>query len=231
MTDRGTHWSVTINNPTPDDEEAIALARQKGWKVDGQLERGAEGTPHYQLVVRTPQARFSALKKAFPRAHIELARNVKALETYVKKDETRIGSLPTSSEMYPSLSKFWELVCERIQPPKGSQCMNPGRHLDQLDDACRLLIEEGYHIENIAVNPSTRSIWNRFSFQIQKRTETEKTARQQTEATAIESVEKISVPIIPDASEESSEDEGSQVSQGSEDESDEEFSESEYAQV
>jgi len=109
--------------------------------------------------------------------------------------------------------------------------MNPGRHLDQLDDACRLLIEEGYHIENIAVNPSTRSIWNRFSFQIQKRTETEKTARQQTEATAIESVEKISVPIIPDASEESSEDEGSQVSQGSEDESDEEFSELEYAQV
>ena len=202
MSDRGTNWSVTINNPTPDDEEAIALARQKGWKVEGQLEAGKEGTPHYQLHVKTPQIRFAALKKAFPRAHIEPARNVKALETYVKKDETRIGGLATSSEMYPSQSKFWELVCDRIQPPKGSQCMNPGRLLDQLDDACRLLIEEGYHIENIAANPSTRAIWNRFSFSIQKRTETEKTARQQSIAAAAEAAEKISVPIIPDADEE-----------------------------
>ena len=231
--DRGTNWSITINNPTPQDEEYIALARQKGWKVEGQLEQGAEGTPHYQLLVKTPQSRFSALKKAFPRAHIELARNVKALETYVKKDETRIGELPTSSEKYPSLSKFWELICDRIKDVNeyGCQFANPRRHLEQLDDAVRLLIEEGYHVESLAVNPSTRSIWNQFSFSIQKRTETER-------QTAIRQAELISqsvvIPTI-NADEESPQEEDSSSeasSQGSEDSgSDEEFSESEYTEI
>lgn len=103
MSERATNWSVTINNPIKADEENINLARQKGWMVEGQLEKGDNGTPHYQLIVKTPQMRFSALKKAFPRAHIEVAKNVKALETYVKKDETRIGQLPDASEFYPSL--------------------------------------------------------------------------------------------------------------------------------
>jgi len=73
MTDRATVWSVTINNPTPSDEEGIALARQRGWQVEGQKEKGSEGTEHYQLMVKTPQVRFSAVKKAFPRGHIEAA--------------------------------------------------------------------------------------------------------------------------------------------------------------
>lgn len=46
-TDRATAWSVTINNPNESDEEAINLARQKGWTVQGQKEVGDEGTPHY----------------------------------------------------------------------------------------------------------------------------------------------------------------------------------------
>lgn len=177
MSDRATTWSITINNPTPQDEEYIALARQKGWKVEGQLEKGENGTPHYQLAVKTPQTRFSAMKKAFPRAHIEIARNAPALVSYVNKEETRIGTLPTSSELYPSLSKFWELLCDRILPLSEYGCLeaNPRRILDQFDAACKLLITEGYHIESIAVNPSTRSMWNLYSDALQKRTETEKT--------------------------------------------------------
>lgn len=53
-TTRGTNWSVTINNPTPKDDEEIALVRQKGWSVEGQKEKGSEGTEHYQLFVKTP---------------------------------------------------------------------------------------------------------------------------------------------------------------------------------
>ena len=68
-TKRSTCWSVTINNPTADDEECIALARQVNWTVEGQLEKGVEGTLHCQLMVKTPQVRFSALKKMFPSAY------------------------------------------------------------------------------------------------------------------------------------------------------------------
>lgn len=114
-TARATCWSVTINNPTAADEEYIATARQKGWKVDGQLEQGAQGTKHYQLIVKTPQVRFSAVKKAFPRAHIEAARNPTALAKYCDKDDTKIGELKTESKFYPSLSKFWHLVFEHIE--------------------------------------------------------------------------------------------------------------------
>jgi len=183
MSDRSTSWSVTINNPTASDEEQIALARQKGWKVEGQLEQGANGTPHYQLAVKTPQVRFSAMKKAFPRAHIEVARNAPALQTYVNKEETRIGVLPTSSEMYPSLTKFWELLSDTILPI-GDYLYADKKHrrLIQYDEAVRKLIEKGYHVESLAMNPSTRSIWNTYADSIMKRTETERqTAKRQAE--------------------------------------------------
>jgi len=109
MSDRATCWSVTINNPLPADDENIALAKQKsGWKVEGQLEKGENGTPHYQLMVKTPQTRFGSIKKAFPRAHIEPARDIKALSKYVSKEETRIGTLPLNDK-YPSLTVLWDL--------------------------------------------------------------------------------------------------------------------------
>jgi hypothetical protein len=57
---KATNWSVTINNPTKSDDEYIALARQKGWKVEGQLEMGDSGTQHFQLLVTTKgQQRFT----------------------------------------------------------------------------------------------------------------------------------------------------------------------------
>lgn len=83
MSQRARAWSVTINNPTQTDEYDIAQARLKGWKVEGQLEKGEQGTTHYQLLVKTPQVRFSLIKKAFPRAHIEVCRNLTALTAYV----------------------------------------------------------------------------------------------------------------------------------------------------
>lgn len=92
-TQRATMWSITINNPTAEDREAIELARQKGWKIEGQFEKGEEGTLHLQLAVRTPQLRFSTMKKHFPRAHIEIARNAAAFLQYVNKADTRVGLL------------------------------------------------------------------------------------------------------------------------------------------
>lgn len=182
MTTRATMWSVTINNPSADDEESINLARQKGWQVLGQLEVGAEGTPHYQLAVKTPQVRFSSLKKAFPRAHIEVAKSAPALLKYVEKESTRAGTLPTQQDKYPSLSKYWDLIfrhlnglgkdgLDYVDLEEGKVCFyNESRErlyrkspLSVLDEATRVLIAQGYHVEGIGGNPNTRSQWKLYS--------------------------------------------------------------------
>jgi len=210
MDNRATSWSVTINNPTSTDEEQIALARQKGWKVEGQLEQGTEGTPHYQLLVKTSQVRFSAVKKAFPRAHVEQARNVSALQQYVTKSDTRLSMLPTSQEKYPSMSKLWDLITLYLneQPfyskhiyeqslrimglvseERGELVMN------MFDSAIAHLIRQGYHVESMAVNPQVRSCWKRYYKPIFERSAKQSCDNFQTDRqtdTALES--EISIP-------------------------------------
>lgn len=166
-TQRASCWSVTINNPTKEDEESIARSRQSGWKVEGQLEKGDSGTLHYQLSVKTPQVRFSALKKAFPRAHIEIARNAVALDKYCGKAESRVAALAVSQEMYPSQAKYFELLWEVIlADPTASEYRRPGElkrfanSTHALVKATGVLIRKGYYVENIAANPMTMHSWN-----------------------------------------------------------------------
>ena len=171
MSQRASSWSVTINNPVPSDEENINTARQKGWKVEGQKEVGDNGTPHYQLLVKTPQVRFSAVKLQFPRAHIEIARNVAALETYVHKEETRVGQLQTQSEFYPSMSKTYTMWYDWINSsPKYSKGqwsnLTPEGFLEAFDSFASDSICEGYYIESMAVNPQVRSAIKKFGFSI-----------------------------------------------------------------
>lgn len=156
MSDRATCWSVTINNPISADDENISLAKQRsGWKVDGQLEQGENGTKHYQLMVKTPQVRFATIKKAFPRAHIEPARNAKALAEYVHKDDTRVGSIP-SNDKYPSLTALWELFDEYLRTEQEAVPTGEGA-LVLFDQFISTYIELGYHIETMGVNPQIRS--------------------------------------------------------------------------
>jgi len=182
---RGTSWSVTINNPTAADEENISLARQRGWKVEGQKEVGENGTPHYQLLVKTPQVRFSAVKKSFPRAHIEIARNVAALEQYVKKEETRVGQLETQSEMYPSLQKLWDMFYDYLFVKYEGisfelHKITPAQWLSRFDNFICKMIEEGYVVETMAVNPQIRSAIKNYGASIFYRSEIrrQKTDRQ-----------------------------------------------------
>lgn len=177
-TERATTWSLTINNPTAADLEEIDLARQKGWKVVGQLEAGENGTEHYQLCLTTPQVRFSAVKKAFTRAHIEVCRNRAALEKYVQKEDTRIAALP-GSDKYPSLSKLWELFFDYLllEDEVGGDnidqylhgiAVNPFWHdlrknpLGLFDVYIERLIADGYHVETMAVNPQVRACWKMY---------------------------------------------------------------------
>lgn len=188
-TERATCWSLTINNPTQKDYEEIDLARQKGWRVEGQLEQGAEGTKHLQLKLSTPQVRFSAVKKSFSRAHIEIARNPAALGTYVAKEDTRVAGLPTTQDKYPSLSRFWHLVATHWNADHDQWTYDDkdafDAHVSQqfhraslfrdtmdtqmesnplrfLDTATEHLIAEGYHVESIATNPSVRLAWKKW---------------------------------------------------------------------
>jgi len=185
---RASHWSVTINNPTEKDEEEIALARQKRWSVEGQKEVGDNGTPHYQLYVRTPQVRFAAVKKMFSRAHIEVAKSPAALAKYVQKEETRVGQLQESQDQYPSLSKLWDLIynfltkklhisvyvdtdigpcVERWDDTRDQMVDIQQRDpMPMFDIAIKSLILNGYHVESMAVNPQVRSSWKYYWFEI-----------------------------------------------------------------
>jgi len=158
MSDRATCWSVTINNPISADDENIALAKQRsGWKIEGQLEQGENGTKHYQMMVKTPQIRFSQIKKAFPRAHIEIARNVKALSEYVQKEDTRVGAIP-NSDKYPTLSQLWVLYSDWHCQGYGPYCTtDEDERLAIFDQFISDHIELGYHVETMGVNPQIRS--------------------------------------------------------------------------
>jgi len=191
-TTKASCWSVTINNPSDADEEDISTARQKGWIVDGQLEKGDSGTPHYQLIVRTGQVRFSAVKKQFPRAHIEVARNPSALQQYVHKDETREGALKTDQKYYPSLASTWILwyvwVEDNYKPEEWMNWDNLQAE-KSWNKFVSAAIEDGYHIEGIAVNPSTICCIRRFGMNILFRASKEYTDKtdSQTQENGLES--------------------------------------------
>lgn len=181
--DRGSCWSITINNPIKADDENIALARQKGWKIDGQLEKGENGTPHYQLIALTGQVRFSAVKKAFPRAHIELARNPEALQLYVHKDDTRESNLSIESDKYPSYSRVSEFFAEACSEYMDEHaCLPTEKLLEIFDNMVDQKIREGYYLENIAVNPQIRSAIKKFGKAIFRRHSNRQTDRQTSES-------------------------------------------------
>lgn len=112
MTERSSHWSITINNPTEQDNVDIKNLQSLSWfkSFKSQMEEGKEGTKHIQGYLQTSQQRFSTIKKALPRGHIEVARNVKALVKYVEKIDTRFEERETVNKVIPTLFEFAERV-------------------------------------------------------------------------------------------------------------------------
>uniref|UniRef100_UPI004048A149 hypothetical protein n=1 Tax=Orrella sp. TaxID=1921583 RepID=UPI004048A149 len=179
MTDRSTCWSITINNPT---EEDLSPTLPAGWKMSGQLEQGEEKeTEHYQGMVTTPQVRFSAVKKVFPRAHIEVAKNRVALARYVHKDDTRLEAVPDKVSNIPTLFDYQHEVARKWNDDEWRGFLdrrleeNPKASIGDLalefvDDIVALDIEAGKcGVEYIAINPMWRSAWKKFWRQMVKR--------------------------------------------------------------
>ena len=164
MSERATCWSITINNPTAND---ISPNLPPGWKLQGQIERGEEGTEHFQGMLTTPQSRFSAIKAHFPRAHIEIARDKKALQAYVHKTDTRIRELPqsvglTAFALQDKVLELWddnEFTNYQILWKYADDC-----YLRFADIIVRNLITKGLAggVEFVAINPMWRTSWKKF---------------------------------------------------------------------
>lgn len=167
---RATCWSITINNPLQTDyPEASTLP--PGWSYEGQLEKGEEGTTHYQGMLKTPQVRFSQVKKYFPRAHIEVAKNVSALKKYVHKTDTRLEEVPTVRSQVPTMwdyqdviARLWDIEEYQELCEKNTEAFDKGEApLLYVDHLISREIRKGVKgIEYIAVNPLWRSAWKKF---------------------------------------------------------------------
>lgn len=171
-TERHAAWSITINNPT----DVETRCEVPGWRLEGQFEVGTEGTRHFQGMLKTPQVRFSAVKKVFPRAHIEAAKNEQALKAYVHKLDSRVdvytpGDVPTIFQYQAQVASAWDPEVWR----KESNGINDQDKLDEcamryIDRLVASDIESGKRgCEWIAINPMWRSSWKKFWPSIIKR--------------------------------------------------------------
>lgn len=177
MTERATAWSITINNPT---EKDLSPTLPAGWSMTGQIEKGdQEGTEHYQGLLKTTQVRFTAVKKVFPRAHIEPARNVNALKKYVHKEETRVAIVEDVKSNIPTLFDYQHTIASRwddnefydlVQARRDFESEHKDKFMTEDDLAMQYLdemvakdIERGVcGVEYIAINPMWRSAWKKF---------------------------------------------------------------------
>jgi len=188
---RATCWSLTINmgaTKMETIEEWIHSARARGWRITGQVEKApTTGTLHYQLMLQTPQTRFAAIKRAFPTAHIEIAKRKIALSQYVVKEATRVADLPQEDEKYPTTAKFWMLVFKTHNTGNSDgwdltdedavrfydtqrQKELDANPLAFLDQTAADLIRRGYVIDSHITNPAVRSFWNKFHAEVLYRT-------------------------------------------------------------
>ena len=85
---QGCNWVFTLNNPQPEENPSFWPSRY----VVYQLERGEEGTPHYQgYIVFYSNKTLAAVKKINPRAHWDLRRGTHdEARAYCTKEDTRI---------------------------------------------------------------------------------------------------------------------------------------------
>lgn len=84
-------WLVTWNNPVVTDWDQLVELAQPVKFMTGQLERGKEGTNHWQFVMHfsSPRA-FTAIRKQFPLCHLEIARVITRAVNYCRKTDSRV---------------------------------------------------------------------------------------------------------------------------------------------
>lgn len=223
---KGTNWSVTYWFDTKDSppkasvDEYIERARQKGWILNGQIEKApTTGNLHYQLHLNTKkQVRVSEIKKTLPTAFVQKARKKVALEQYVVKEDTRVAPLQDQSDKYPTANKLWELIFREYDhlhdkdgwehDPEGGDLPDvrfyhdsDQRRLEKdplafFDKVMGRLIRRGYYVDMLASNPAIRSFWKKFWSDILYRT---REAVRQTDRQNELISQHVTIPTIDDA--------------------------------
>ena len=97
------YWCLTWNNYSEGDVEFLKEAVEYKYLVIGR-EKGRKGTPHLQIYFQlAKRQRFSALKKLFPKCHIEAAKGKPEQNVeYCKKqgDFIEIGTVQQNGQLY-----------------------------------------------------------------------------------------------------------------------------------
>lgn len=107
------HWKITINNPTKEDEEQFKSSKFK-YAIFGR-ETGEQGTPHLQGMVSChSRMLFTSIKKHFPRANIQSAKDA-GYAAYCKKDGDFIeyGEVPLTGGQQTKLN--WTLALQQAK--------------------------------------------------------------------------------------------------------------------
>jgi Putative viral replication protein. len=91
---KSSQWLGTLNNPDSSmAQEYLSLWKSKGGAryVNGQIEKGKEGTIHiqYYLNFENP-TRISALKKHCSKSHFERVGKDNGASSYAMKEDTRV---------------------------------------------------------------------------------------------------------------------------------------------
>jgi len=233
-----TYWFDTENSPPKAKvDEYIELARQAGYVINGQVEKApTTGNLHYQLQVKTPWTRKSAVKKMLPTAWVEKTKKDVALKQYVKKEETRVAPLLDADDKYPTPNKLWELIYreydvleqygwnyeneDEVELYSGDdQKTLEGDPLAFFDKVMGRLIRRGYYVDLLASNPAIRSFWKKFWRDVLYRTR--ETVRQTDRQNELIS-QTVNIPTIDGAENDGTTDSGSPDEAGTDSEGDEE---------
>lgn len=175
-TGRSGCWSITINNPTTEDLQFAPVCEANGWKIEGQIEAGKEGTKHYQGMLDTPtKPTWTTVKRAFPRAHIEAARRRDLLKKYVHKEETRLAEVPSAGRDFPTMPEFALQLAQSLDISKIEREIEEAgkfkvgesresiitRNVDAIVSKT-MLREKNIYYAFYAVNPNFISIFRKF---------------------------------------------------------------------
>lgn len=141
MTERSTCWSLTQHVESEQEAaEFMLMPVPPGWKLTGQLEEAPTTRKlHLQLMLETPRIRFGAVKKQFPKAHIEVARNKHQLSLYVKKTDTRVAVAEQPAT--PTIWEFNTMVAHRIDTQDLNKYLLNVRHIDYTKHADAIYVD------------------------------------------------------------------------------------------
>ena len=92
---RGRHWMATFNNPNCLAVDLVNFFNLNQWNYIFQLERGVQGTEHFQIYIGTNPIYFNQLNQLFVDRgyviHLEHVRNKNSSMLYCCKEDSRVS--------------------------------------------------------------------------------------------------------------------------------------------